>query len=107
MGGILAAWFGYILNCKGKSDPLLIVLNRSMSTEVAFLAGVFLLQKSLEMLYGPFFRELSKYCVILASQFECSLGWTNTSKAHSVLVFFFPQVTPVYSTTIYRKRFGE
>lgn len=94
VGGILAAWLGYVLDCKGKSDPLLIVLNRSYEYRGGFLGRCFFVAEVFGDALWAFFQRVTKYCVILASQFEYSLVWTNTFKAHSV--GFFCQVTPVY-----------
>lgn len=91
--GAWEAWLAYILNCKGNSDPLLIVLNCSYEYRGGFLGRYFSVAEVFGDALWAFVQRVTKYCVVLASQFECSLGWISTFKAHCVffvvVVFYF------------------
>lgn len=74
----------YILNCKGNSDPLLIVLNHSCEYTGGFLGRHFSFAEVFRDALWAFVQRVTKYYVVLASQFERSLGWTSTFKAHNL-----------------------
>lgn len=74
----------YLLICKGNSDPLLIVLNHSCEYTGGFLGRHFSAAEVFGDALWAFVQRVTKNCAVLASQFECSLGWTNTFKAHGV-----------------------
>lgn len=75
----------YILKCKGNGDPVLLVLNHSYEYRGGFLGRHFSVAEVFGDALWAFVQGVTKYCVVLASQFQCCLGWINAFKAHGVV----------------------